>query len=122
MNYKRNMVTNLNPKVLDGIPVVSCEDVLREIGKVKIIDVRRADEFNNELGHIPGSQHVTLGPDLTRFLEDGNRSETIVFVCRSGMRSAQATEESLKMGYRFVVNMTGGMLAWNEMDYPKENV
>lgn len=121
MNYRENRATTFNPKTLDGIPVVSCEDVLSEIGKVKIIDVRRPDEFNNELGHIPGSHLVTLGPELTRFMENGDRSETIVFVCRSGLRSGQATEEGLKLGYQSVVNMTGGMLAWNEKDYPKEN-
>lgn len=108
------------PTVNDGLPEVSNKQVLGAIGKVRIIDVRRPDEFNNELGHIQGAELITLGPDLTRFLENGERSQEIVFVCRSGGRSGQATTESLKLGYKFTVNMVGGMLAWNESKLPVE--
>lgn len=115
----------LHPQIVDGIPEVTCEDVLShspqiETEKVKVIDVRRPDEFNSEYGHIKGSELITLGPDLTKFLENGNRSEEIIFVCRSGGRSANATTESHKLGYKFAVNMAGGMMRWNERKQPIE--
>ncbi len=110
----------LNPKLIDEIPQVSCEEVFAQREKVEIIDVRRPDEFNNELGHIAGAKLVTLGPELTRFLESVDREKEIVFVCRSGMRSGQATLESLKMGFKAPVNMAGGMIGWNEAKLPKE--
>lgn len=110
-----------HPQVVDGIPEVSVEDVQAKLavaaGKVRLIDVRRPDEFNGEYGHIAGAELVTLGPELTAFLEKGDRSEEIVFICRSGGRSGQATAESQKLGYRFTVNMTGGMIRWNEKKY-----
>jgi sulfur dioxygenase len=118
---KTKEVRLFHPQTVDGIPLVSSTDVLEKVGKVKIIDVRRSDEFNNELGHIRTAQLVTLGADLTKFLEQGDRSEEIVFVCRSGGRSGQATQESIRLGYRNTVNMVGGMLAWNEKALPKEN-
>ncbi|MBL7544528.1 MAG: MBL fold metallo-hydrolase [Bdellovibrionaceae bacterium] len=99
---------------LTAIPEVSIEYVKDHIGKVKIIDVRQADEFNAELGHIQSAQRVTLGRDLTIFLENGNRSEEIIFVCHSGGRSGQATAESKKLGYTKTFNMSGGMLSWNK--------
>nr|BFD59027.1 hypothetical protein CKG001_11340 [Bdellovibrio sp. CKG001]BFD62406.1 hypothetical protein BdHM001_10870 [Bdellovibrio sp. HM001] len=111
-----------HPQTVDGIPEVSVDDVHNKLpaavaGNVRLIDVRRPDEFNGEYGHIAGAELVTLGPELTAFLEKGDRSEEIVFICRSGGRSGQATAESQKLGYRFTVNMTGGMIRWNEKKF-----
>lgn len=108
------------PTMNDGIPEVSAQKVYETLGKVRLIDVREANEFNNELGHIEGAELVTLGSDLTRFLEQGNRAQEIAFVCRSGGRSGKATAESLKLGYKYTSNMVGGMLQWNDLKYPVE--
>jgi glyoxylase-like metal-dependent hydrolase (beta-lactamase superfamily II)/rhodanese-related sulfurtransferase len=113
----------LHPQVVDGIPEISVEDLLSHMdaakaNKIKLIDVRRPDEYNNELGHIDGTKLITLGPDLTAFLEQGNRADEIVFVCRSGGRSGTATAESIRLGYKFTINMAGGMIRWNEKKQP----
>lgn len=119
------METNrlLHPKIVDGIPEVTCEDVLEQTSqvttkKIRLIDVRRPDEYDGEYGHIQGAELITLGPELTNFLLNGNRSEEIVFVCRSGARSGVATLESTKLDYKFTVNMAGGMIRWNEIKQP----
>jgi sulfur dioxygenase len=116
---------SIHPQVVDGIPEVTTEDVYAhaahiESKKLRLIDVRRPDEFNGEFGHIKGAELVTLGPDLTSFLENGNRGEEIVFICRSGGRSGTATVESIKLGYTFTINMPGGMIRWNERKLPVE--
>lgn len=113
----------LHPQVVDGTPEITVEDLYNHMSevknkKVRLIDVRRPDEYNNELGHIEGAEMITLGPDLTAFLEKGDRSEEIVFVCRSGGRSGTATAESIKLGYKFTINMAGGMIRWNEKKQP----
>ncbi|MGZ3816990.1 MAG: rhodanese-like domain-containing protein [Bdellovibrio sp.] len=110
----------LHPQVVDGIPEVTCEDVHNKSTQVRIIDVRRPDEYNNELGHIKGALLVTLGEELSKFLESGDRNQEIVFVCRSGGRSGTATAESLKLGYKNTMNMVGGMLRWNDLKQPTE--
>ena len=117
---KTKNAKTFHPQTVDGIPIVSPEDVLGNIGKVKIIDVRRPDEFNNELGHIQSARLITLGAELTEFLGSTDRTEEFVFVCRSGGRSGQATQESIRLGFKNTVNMTGGMLLWNEKALPKE--
>lgn len=109
-----------HPQSVDGVPEVTTRDVFENKSKVRLIDVRRPDEFNNELGHIQGAELVTQGPDLMKFLENGDRSEEIVFICRSGARSGQATLDSQKLGYKFTVNMTGGMIDWNQKGFPVE--
>lgn len=115
--------SNFNPVLNDGIPELSVAQV-KEISEkdpsVQLIDVRRPDEFNGELGHMKGAQLVTLGPELTQFLKTGDKGKKIVFICRSGARSGQATLDSLALGYKFVANMTGGMLKWNEGKFPTE--
>ena len=102
---------------------ISCEQVhaaLPQIsqGKVQLVDVRRADEFNNEFGHISGAKNITLGPQLTDYLNKGSRIEKIIFVCRSGGRSGAAVTESLKLGYKGANSMAGGMIAWNRKKLP----
>jgi len=101
-----------------GVLEIDCEDLKPLFSQVRIIDVRRIEEFTGELGHIPGAKLVSLGEDLSRFLEMGDRSEEIVFVCRSGARSGAATEASQKLGYKACMNLRGGMLRWNELHYP----
>jgi sulfur dioxygenase len=122
-----NMVSGLvestrimHPQVVDRIPEVTVEDLHRHLGQVRIIDVRQPDEFIGELKHIPGAELVTLGPELKEFLAKSDRNEEIIFVCRSGGRSGQATAESLQLGYTKTANMIGGMIKWNEMKYPTE--
>ncbi len=76
---------------------------------VKLIDVREVDEV--ETGHIPGIIHIPLG--LLEFkMNELDKSESYIMVCRSGGRSGKAT--ALLQSYGFdVTNMDGGMLAWN---------
>lgn len=114
-----------SPKMNDGVPEVSVEQV-KEISEkdssVLLLDVRRPDEFTGELGHIKGAKLVTLGPELAQYLKSGNKDHKIVFICRSGARSGQATMDSMAMGYKSVANMVGGMLKWNEVKFPTEKV
>jgi hydroxyacylglutathione hydrolase len=51
-------------------------------------------------------------------LKDLSKDEKIVFVCRSGMRSAESTKRALQAGFKNVFNLEGGMLKWNELKLP----
>ncbi len=102
-----------------GIPEVLVEDVYAHANQIKLVDVRRQDEFNNELGHITGAELVTLGPELTTYLNNiKNKEQEIIFICRSGKRSEAATIEALQLGFKTVANMLGGMILWNEKQFP----
>lgn len=101
-------------------PAVVAKRIEEQPGSFTIIDVRRPEEFNNELGHIAGSILVTLGPELTEYLQKGDRDIEIIFVCRSGARSATSTREALDLGYKTVANLVGGMIRWNAEGFPKE--
>ncbi len=105
--------------VRDGIPEIDVDEVQKQASSLQLIDVRRPDEFNNELGHIAGAKLVTLGPDLEDFIESvKNPNELIVFICRSGNRSGTATLMAREFGLKQVYNMTGGMIRWNDFQLP----
>lgn len=109
-NYSQEFsgeVTTIKPEVLQ-----------HRIGQIKLIDVRGSDEFNSELGHIRSAQLVTLGDQLDSCLKNFDKENEIVFVCRSGRRSGEATKQALKLGFKKVWNLEGGMLRWNELQYP----
>lgn len=102
-----------------AVPIISPETVHLQKGNPLIIDARPAEEFAGELGHIEGAHQITLGEPLKNFLEGYNRKERIIFVCRSGRRSEEATKTALALGYTDVFNMDGGMLRWNELQLPR---
>lgn len=103
--------------IKDGIPNLQVNDPL-VLGDYELIDVRRSDEFNGELGHIEGATLVTLGESLDAYLKEEDRKKKILFICRSGARSGRATEEAMLLGFTQVFNMEGGMIQWNERQFP----
>ena len=87
--------------------------------KVKLVDVRRPDEFTGELGHIPGAELMVLDT-LPQRLTELPTDQTVVFVCRSGGRSARAAAFAQEAGLTKVFNMGGGMLLWNQLNLETE--
>jgi methyl-accepting chemotaxis protein/rhodanese-related sulfurtransferase len=85
---------------------------------MKIIDVRRKDEFNGELGHIAGAELICLQDNFEARIDHLNKNEPHLFVCRSGGRSARAARIALAHGFKHVYNMEGGMLAWDKIWHP----
>lgn len=89
-----------------------------------IIDVREPEEF--ALGHIENAINIPRG--VLEFRADINypgaiqslfdKTANIVLYCRSGARSALAAQSLSKMGYKAVVSMAGGFIAWEEEKLP----
>jgi rhodanese-related sulfurtransferase len=101
----------------DQVPTVQIQDPSDIIG-FELIDVRRSDEYTGELGHIEKAKLFTLGPDLEKFLITADKNSPILFICRSGARSAGATMRAMELGFKEVYNMEGGMIYWNELKFP----
>ncbi len=76
--------------------------------KLQIIDVREDHEWNG--GHIEQAKHIPLGM-LPYRLDELDKETPIIMVCRSGVRSWNATEFVNYHGFQ-AENMAGGMLAW----------
>lgn len=98
----------------DGIPTIKAES-FKDLEGFKLIDVRRPDEYVGELGHIQGAILKTLGPELDNFLRTADKEQATLFICRSGVRSAQATGIAMDQGFSKVFNLEGGMLFWRTL-------
>lgn len=79
-----------------------------------LLDVRNPDEW--DAGHAPAATLVPLGALGDRVAELPT-DRRIVVVCRSGARSARATEALVGAGYD-AVNLAGGMQAWAALGLP----
>ncbi|WP_432362054.1 rhodanese-like domain-containing protein [Sporosarcina sp. UB5] len=75
---------------------------------VHLLDVREDDEVAS--GKIPGAIHIPLG-EVEERLEELDKAEPYVIICRSGGRSGRAAEFMEAQGYD-ATNMVGGMLDW----------
>jgi glyoxylase-like metal-dependent hydrolase (beta-lactamase superfamily II)/rhodanese-related sulfurtransferase len=86
-----------------------------------LLDVRQPDEYEGELGHVPGAILIPL-PELPSRLSEieSYRDKRVIAICRSGSRSAKATALLMESGFEDVWNMTGGTLAWREKGFPVE--
>jgi molybdopterin/thiamine biosynthesis adenylyltransferase/rhodanese-related sulfurtransferase len=75
-----------------------------------ILDVREPHEYQicNIGGHL-----IPLG-DLSSRVNELDSSREIVAHCRSGKRSAEASEFLRKAGFRKIWNLKGGILAWSD--------
>ncbi|MBV9488989.1 MAG: hypothetical protein JO069_04595 [Verrucomicrobia bacterium] len=78
-----------------------------------IVDVREEDEFVR--GHLAGAQHISrnlLEQQVGRIAPD--LGTPIVVYCSSGQRGALAASTLLKMGYKNVHYLAGGVQNWLE--------
>ena len=96
---------------------ISVEELKQKIAsgeKVNLLDVREPDErteFNI------GGVFIPLGDIMTMRIDDIEelKNEEIICYCRSGKRSMQASMMLETMGFTNLVNLDGGMIAWQEM-------
>lgn len=94
-----------------GYKNVSTEDAKQLIdnNEIVVLDVRTPDEFQG--GHIPNATLIPL-QELENRLNEIDKGKTYLVVCRSGNRSAQASEILSSNGFENIYNMTGGMNNW----------
>jgi rhodanese-related sulfurtransferase len=87
---------------------------LHERGEIELIDVRQPEE--REAGRIPGDRFIELA-QLAAQADTIERDRPVVFYCRSGSRSAMATEAFRGAGFD-AHNMLGGLLEWDAAGLP----
>ena len=81
---------------------------------IQLVDVRADHE--HEAGRIDAGRHIELS-SLTDQAESLDRARPVVFYCRSGARSAMATEAFEQAGFD-AHNMTGGLVGWVAVGLP----
>ncbi len=85
---------------------------------IKLIDCREQGEWDE--GHIEQAEFMPLSNFAEEMgkLSDSDKEKTLVLQCRSGKRSLQACMMLQGEGFENLFNLEGGILAWNDKDYP----
>ncbi len=77
------------------------------------IDVRETHEYEE---FNLGAKLIPLGDVMMALAElDAYKDSEVVVHCRSGKRSAMAQHIMKEAGFKNVRNLTGGVLAWQEL-------
>lgn len=80
-----------------------------------IVDVREPAEF--EQARVPGAALVPMSSFAARY-EELPRDRPLLVMCASGNRSQAATAHLLRNGWTDVVNVSGGIVAWEKAGLP----
>lgn len=86
-------------------------------GDVQVIDTREPWEWAE--GHVPGAINIPHMATLPRNAEL-SREKPIVFICKTGARSAVAAEFASAVGLTELFNVEGGTLDWIKAGYEVE--
>ena len=85
--------------------------------KLVIVDVREPHEY--QINRIPGSVLIPLGEIPRRYAELDQDAE-LVMQCKMGGRSAKAADYLRTVGFKKVLNLTGGILDWVDKVDPSQ--
>jgi len=84
---------------------------LRKDASVVVLDVRTAEEFAD--GHMPGAINLDIrGGKFAETLAGLDKSKTYLVHCAVGGRSAKACGQMDGMKFDKVLNLSGGITAW----------
>ncbi len=85
--------------------------------KATIVDVRDAAEFAT--GHLPEAKNIPLNELSERVGELAKfKAKSVVVVCKTGARASSAAAKLAKAGFTDVVNLDGGIAAWQKAGLP----
>jgi rhodanese-related sulfurtransferase len=99
--------------------VLGPNDVVRVLNKEDglVLDIREDSEVRQ--GRIKGARHIPQKELKDRLGElQKYRDKPVVVYCRTGNRSAQASELLTAHGFTNVINLHGGVVAWQNANLP----
>jgi hydroxyacylglutathione hydrolase len=102
---------------ISTLPQLDVRSLSETSGDFHVLDVRNPDEWQD--GHIDGADHLPayeiIGGKMPEHLNGAN---PLAVVCGTGYRSSVASSVLRARGLKDVVNVVGGMSAWNEAGLP----
>ena len=105
--------------VVPQITVGELNDLLQGEHALQVIDVRRPPEYQG--GHVPGAISAPLtNLRTTTAISNLDRSKMTAVICAGGYRSSAATSILRQMGFKDLLNVTGGTSAWIAAGYSVE--
>jgi molybdopterin/thiamine biosynthesis adenylyltransferase/rhodanese-related sulfurtransferase/molybdopterin converting factor small subunit len=103
--------------ITDDMQPRELKDRLDRGEPIVIVDVREPQEY--QINRIEGSRLIPLG-ELPQRYEELDPNAAIVMQCKSGARSAKATQFLRGVGFKNVRNLAGGILGWIDQVDPSQ--
>ncbi|MBK6725025.1 MAG: rhodanese-like domain-containing protein [Acidobacteria bacterium] len=106
---------NAAAEIKEGSP----REVQQAVSKAysQFIDVRTPDEYAT--GHAARAENIPLDT-LTASFDKLEKNEPVYIICETGNRSSQAASILNDAGFKNLVNVTGGTVAWKSAGLPVE--
>jgi len=93
-------------------------NITQEDPNIVLLDVRTAEEYESETGHLQNAILIPIHDLENRVGElDRYKDKKIIAYCAVGGRSGRATSFLSKKGFT-VFSMEGGILEWNKLGLP----
>ncbi len=78
---------------------------------IQVLDVRTPEECAS--GKIQNAQNINWNdPDFAKLVAKLDKKKPIAVYCAAGGRSGRATAALIKMGFKEVIDLDGGITAW----------
>lgn len=111
-----NFIVKAQETMVQSINCKQFNELSQSVDKVLIVDIRELKYYKK--GHVNNSVYGGK-KDILKPLLDKTTKETPIFLyCEEGKRSMQAGEWVLKLGYKTVYQLEGGIREWNKQSYP----
>lgn len=96
------------------VPLIHTEELVKkninEKNRIIFLDTRSPEEF--EVSHLPNAVFLDYDKFNSKSIIPVDKNATIVVYCSVGYRSERVGEKLLKMGYKNVTNLYGGIFDW----------
>jgi len=105
---------------MDALPQITVRDLATRMVSGTdggVLDVRSDDEWDT--GHIEGAAHCFAGNIVRGTAPPIGKGTPVAVICGSGYRSSIVASVLHNRGYHTLVNVTGGMEAWEAAGLPE---
>ncbi|HNE51322.1 MAG: thioredoxin domain-containing protein [Chitinophagales bacterium] len=93
------------------------KDKIAQTKDAEILDVRTPEEYAG--GYIENAKNINYnGSEFKSEVEKLDKNKTYFVYCLSGARSASAASYMRSNGFKHVINLEGGILAWQSQNLP----
>ena len=108
-----------NSQNFKSVDVATFKSTLEKTNDVQLLDVRTEDEFNG--GHITNAKNISWSSETwSPLVGELDKTKPVLVYCLSGGRSKIAAAKLTELGYKEVIELDGGYLAWSKAN-PQSN-
>ena len=112
-------LTSCIKKQVEGVQVVDIATYEKQLKQpeVQLIDVRTPEEFSQ--GHLENAKNINImAEDFDAQVASLDKSKPVMVYCKSGGRSARASERLKELGFTTITDLEAGITNWNSENKP----